>query len=453
MSRRFSLAFLSLFLVSLAPTALAALTIQSWPASTSGVDISGDLKQLVGLIEPSGLTWHSGRQQLLVVGDEGQLAALNRDGSTVTLWYPGGDLEDVTVVDPSTSVVYLANEDGSIYSYDLSTKKVVQSWDVSALFPEIVGAGMEGLTYAEGYFYAGYQKDGKVYKLDLSQSTVKVVSTFAALSGSGYTDLAALHFSNGYLYGVYDAGDLLFQMDLEGTVKNVYSLPGQDQEGFAIGEDTNADGDADAYVAQDSGGIMDYDGFALPVAPTLIPVPTVTDNDKDGSPVESDCTDNDASVSSLKTYYVDADKDGLGSQSSSSLCSATAPYAYSLNNSDTNDTIPNAGVEISGDGKDNDGDGLVDEVNTLASNGVHPYYGTLDVNTSATKKIVSFTGIKNGHVLVRYADNSIYDYSALNVTTKTAAGVSLKKGTAYLVVKVGRATVTLNGYTGAVLSN
>ena len=139
----------------------AGLVLNAWPASQDAVSIDATLDSVLPGNEPSGLAWHSGRGQLLGVGDEGQLFAMNTDGSKLTVWQVGGDLEDVTVADPSSSYVYLADENGYIVKYNLSTGGKVQSWDIRNWLPELdcdgdssttSTCGMEALTYADGYF-------------------------------------------------------------------------------------------------------------------------------------------------------------------------------------------------------------------------------------------------------------------------------------------------------------
>jgi hypothetical protein len=439
-----------LLVASLLMTAFAGVVfaVSAWPTSTSGVEIGSNVRAVYPAIEPSGLAWHSGRQQLLLVGDEGQLMAFNRDGSNVTLWNVGGDLEDVTVVDPSSNYVYLADEDGKIVKYNLATSSVAQSWSITSLMPEINGAGMEGLTYADGYFYAGYQLNGKIYVLDLSGSSVVKVGELAGLSGSGYTDLSGLHYRDGYLYALYSS--TLAIMKTDGTVMVTYAVPGSDQEGLALGEDSNGDGDADMYIAQDSSGtIYDYDNF--PIYGWTAPVVTDPDSDGDGVPASSDCNDNDASVSSLQTYYVDSDGDGLGSQTAVLLCSATAPSGYATNSLDAIDTIYNPGIEVVGDKVDNDGDGKVDEVNTVAENGYHPYYSGMDPSVSSTGKIKTVWGLGYGDFGVRYVDGSNYRYSLSDTTSRTKSKVTLIPGTAYANITVGTTVYKVNLYTGQAL--
>ncbi len=242
--------------VALSATALAAT---AWP-SNSTFEIGGQVRELVSGIEPSGLMWHSGRNQLFMVGDEGQIVAMDKDGSNPTVWNAGGDLEDITVQSTSSNFVFLADEDGKIVKYDLSRSRAVKSWDVTRWMPEVNGAGMEALTYANGYFYAGYQANGKIYVLDLSRSTPRKVREINA--PSGYTDISGLHYRDGYLYALYS--NTLFVMTTDGTVKETYSVPGSDQEGLALGADSNNDGDADMYVAEDStGNLYQYDNFPI----------------------------------------------------------------------------------------------------------------------------------------------------------------------------------------------
>ncbi len=451
--------FAVLLFSSISATAFAALTLTAWP-TTSTVDISAGAQTAYPGLEPSGLAWHSGLNKLLLVGDEGQLLTMNTDGSSVTLYQVGGDLEDVTVVDPASNFVYLADEGSAtvgarILKYDLSTRTVAQIWDVSGLMPELNGLGMEGLTYADGYFYAGYQYNGKIYVLDLSGTTAVKVKDFAGLSGSGYTDLSGLHYRDGYLYALYS--NVMAIIDMNGEVKMTYSVVGTDQEGLALGADGNGDGDADMFIAEDSTGkVYDYDNFPIygwvAPAPTPEPTPVPVDPDADGDGVLAslDCNDSDPKVSSLQNYYVDADLDGNGSSTATAtqFCSATAPSGYSAIHTDKYDTISNAGVEVSNDGVDNDGDGVVDEHNTVALNGYHPYFSTLDVNSSSSKKIIGYWGLKNGEIGVRYADWSVYRYQAFVGKTNTATKVSLVSGTGYLKVTLSGKSVTLNGYTG-----
>lgn len=432
----------------LATFSSAALAANSWP-TTSTEEIGSGVRAAYSAIEPSGLAWHEGRNQLIGVGNEGHLFAFNTDGSNVSLWQVGGDLEDVAVADPTSDYVYLANEDGWIYKFNLSTGAIAQSWDVRTWLPEVAcgtssNCGMEGLTYANGYFYAGYQLNGKIFVLDLSGSTAVKVNEFAAVRSW----LSGLHYRDGYLYALY--GGTMSVLDMSGNELTNYSVPGGAQEGVALGRDSNGDGDANMFIAQDSGEIYSYDNFPLYgwTAPVVVTDP---DADGDGVKASADCNDADASVSSYQSYFVDADLDGLGSKTTASLCSASAPSGYSTNSNDTNDSIPNAGVEITGDKVDNDGDGKIDEVNTVEENGYHPYYSTLDPSVSSSGKIRTVWALRYGDFGVRYADGSNYRYSLVNTNTKSFSRITLVSGTAYAYVTVGSTTYKVNLYTGRVV--
>lgn len=445
-----------LVFAGLSTTALAATTILSWPTNGT-VEIGSGARALYSALEPSGLVWHSGRNQLMVVGDEGQVIAMDEDGSNASLWSVSGDLEDITMVDPSSNYVYLADEDGSIKKYNLSTRAVTQTWSVTTWMPELdcdgiasttSTCGMEALTYADGYFYAGYQYTGKIFKLDLSGTTAVKMAEYTAYSASNRS-ISGLTYKDDYLYALYN--DTLVVMDLSGNIKTAYDVPNSGQEGVAIGEDGNADGDANIFIAEDgTGRIYSYDNFPLYgwTAPVVVTDP---DTDGDGVVDSLDCSDSDASVNSFATFYTDADGDGLGSDSTASLCAVSAPAGYSSNSNDTNDSIPNAGVEIAGDGVDNDGDGIIDEAN-IGSAGLHPYYSTLDANINSVGKISRYWGLRNGQVGVVYADGSIYRYQPFTGTTSSTTSLVSIYGTAYFTVTLNGSTVYMNGYTGAVES-
>jgi len=92
-----------LSLVLSAGTAAAA----AWPASTAGDNLGGGLSG----VEPSGIVWDNYTGAIWVVGDEGELARMERDGSLTTVWtiQSGLDLEAVAVTGVAPKI-YLGQE-------------------------------------------------------------------------------------------------------------------------------------------------------------------------------------------------------------------------------------------------------------------------------------------------------------------------------------------------------
>jgi hypothetical protein len=80
------------------------------------------------------------------------------------------------------------------------------------------------------------------------------------------------------------------------------------------------------------------------------------DHDNDGSEIGIDCNDNDPAIYANQTYYRDNDKDGLGDpKNSTSICSMTVPTGYVSNSKDLNDNdYDNDGVAIGTDCNDSD---------------------------------------------------------------------------------------------------
>lgn len=235
-------------------------------------------------------------------------------------------------------------------------------------------------------------------------------------------------------------------------VEEVAVVVDVDGDGVEATTDCN---DNDASVSANVTYYLDADGDGLGTAgsPTSVcsstaPSGTVTnssdtndsDYDNDGTATGSDCNDSDASLSANVTYYRDADGDGLGDAAvTTSMCSNSAPSGYVSNSSDTNDsgtTTTTSSIEISGNGVDDDGDGIVDEYNTVAENGYHPTYSGLDPASSSTytSTVRSVTGSTYGVILVKYVDNSIYAYTVLSTSSSRTLYVKSWRSTGYIFV-------------------
>ena len=459
MRRLVSLLMIGFVLCAGLPT--KALASSAWPANSVGTDISAALMSAHVGFEPSGITWHEGRQSYFVVGDGGELAEITGAGTLENYWSPGYNLEGIAIPDNNGDTVYLLDENStSVYGFSISTGTLNgDSWDFSTVDvdssanSEFLNAnnnlGLEGIEWVSdgshpygttsmgGVFYVGWQYDGDIFAF--SPDASGAVTFLAQISTtSGYTDLAGLDFDEdtGILYLDFDGLDLLEQYSLNGTLNASFTLPGTSQEGISVHTDCAA-GLAEVAVADDSGLVMLYTGFPS----TCIPV----DEDGDGVLAWLDCDDADAAVNVEETYYQDADGDGFGSLSASiTSCSMVAPAGYVSNSSDLYD---NAKIEISRDGVDNDGDGIVDENNNLIENGVHVLYGTEDAKTSTSLVLAR---IVNSRVLVTYRDMSRYAYFVqLNGANCIVTPVS---GSAYLMAGCGDRYLLMNGLTGAILN-
>lgn len=112
----------SLFVLLFATTVHA---VSPWPASLTGTQVASGLATLnttADGFEASGVAYLSG-YGYITNGDDG-VAVISDTSSVMQYWFPGGDLEDVTLTDTSAvdHVVYLANETGSkIEAFNLNT--------------------------------------------------------------------------------------------------------------------------------------------------------------------------------------------------------------------------------------------------------------------------------------------------------------------------------------------
>lgn len=178
--------------------------------------------------EASGVVWHPRLNRLFTVHDGnsslgGSVTVLNLDGSNVTNWVLGRDLEGVTVANPNSNFVYLAQEqpNDSVVEFNFVTGAVTKVWDLTNLanctsgceadgvpFPDPPGnAGIEAITFVPdpgpsgGVFYLGIQSTGYVSKvrIDLSSSTGKYqylghAARLGPWNGPGGVGVQGLHY-------------------------------------------------------------------------------------------------------------------------------------------------------------------------------------------------------------------------------------------------------------------
>jgi hypothetical protein len=170
--------------------------------------------------------------------------------------------------------------------------------------------GLEGLTFipnnedAEGgRFYVGIQATGEIFIFSLpilssfTDNTVTFVENFTP--ENQMQDLSGLYYClrNDILYGIYDSFNLLVAMNTDGTSVKEWQLPGNDQEGFAIGDNGLV------YVAEDVDEVWRYQFARLPKANAGADR-MVTDSDGDG--IYSYTFDGSGSVDALEYRWFES---------------------------------------------------------------------------------------------------------------------------------------------------
>lgn len=248
-------------------TATAAWSAVPFPSEAlPGTSIGGNLPSSY---EPSGIVWHPRLQKLFVVSDDGIVSSMNADGTDVNSWYPGGDIESITIAQPQSNFIYLGIEHpDSIKEFNISTGNVTRTFNLTNWMTGSNNSGLEALTFVPdaddaegGLFYAGLQDTGQIFVFRLpilTSSTSTVVTHIRTIPAiDNISDISGLHYevSQNVLYAIYDSTNLLRAMKPDGTLIKEWNLPGNDQEGITLKG-------TELYIAQDSGGVYKYSPFA-----------------------------------------------------------------------------------------------------------------------------------------------------------------------------------------------
>lgn len=227
--------------------------------SSSGVEIGFNLSDAY---EPSGAAWHFKLNDLILVSDEGTMSVVNEEGDILlnySVSSPYRDLEAVAIADPDSAFVYLGVESpDSILEMNINTGQIIRVFDLTPWMQGADNSGLEALAFVPdstsdegGFFYAGHQGEGTLYVFELSLNSggtsVSLVKTIA--SPQGFTDISGLDYDadTDTVYAIYDSFDQMIAMDIDGKVLESQSLPGNDQEGIAIGPGCAV------YIAEDVG--------------------------------------------------------------------------------------------------------------------------------------------------------------------------------------------------------
>jgi len=261
-----------------------ALTAQSWPAGSGTAYNLHSLELTLGrTVEPSGASWHAGRNRLYVASDEGDVIEMDINGGVTNHWFAGGDLEGIAIANSSSNLIYLGVEGvNSIVEFNAATGTVTgKSWNLQSSMGSSASIGLEALAFVPngehpyddsasgGLFYAGRQSNGTealVYVFDVNLSvsgSVSLVDIFRPRRGTN--DIAALEYdaSTRKLYAVFDDSNLLAVMNTDGAVVEEYTLPGFAEEAFAIIPDCGL-GQAVIFIGDDSTPkVWKYTGFPV----------------------------------------------------------------------------------------------------------------------------------------------------------------------------------------------
>lgn len=259
--------------------------VDSWPAD-SGITIAT-------FSEPSGAVWHAARNSLLIIEDNGDIRELSDTGTLLNSWHISGDLEGAALAENSNYLYIGIEYPERIVEFDLIAGALTgKSWNISSWMNGNAASGLEGLTYHDGYFYAGSQLDGKIYVFNVDLNNSGVVSYISTITpnASYVSDISGLDYlaTTKLQYVIYDTYDRLVELSSDNTINKEYVLPGEAQEGVALKADC-ATSTAAVFIAQDSGTIVKYNNY-----PIICDVDVDGDNDNDNTnSTDVNDTDND----------------------------------------------------------------------------------------------------------------------------------------------------------------
>eukprot|EP01114_Cavostelium_apophysatum_P001041 TRINITY_DN108_c0_g1_i1.p1 TRINITY_DN108_c0_g1~~TRINITY_DN108_c0_g1_i1.p1 ORF type:complete len:970 (-),score=304.90 TRINITY_DN108_c0_g1_i1:115-3024(-) len=195
---------------------------------------------------PSDLHYNPSTKKLITVGPN-MLTYIETGGSHKTEnWPVSGDLEAVTSVPSKSGFLYLGVEyPPAILEFDESSHSVTRTITLDLGSDITSQEGLEGLAFVPssghpngGQFWAGNQKDGKIYVFDIdltsSDSTAQLQESFAALPG--LTGVSTLWYSEetDVVYGITDR-KWLFAIDpATRAVKKTWAIGVGNPEGVVV---------------------------------------------------------------------------------------------------------------------------------------------------------------------------------------------------------------------------
>lgn len=274
--QRYDLIFAWIVLISLAvPNLFAQETVVKFPHKNKPIHVAGHVPKghLPSGFEPSGLTWHPRLKKLVCVGDDGETATMNIDGSdfqnTPYRVNFKTDFEAVTVADPNSDFVYIGTErPNTIIEFDLVTRKYTRQFVLSDILPEAGNEGIEAMTFVPdvndpegGLFYVGYQKTGSIYRVRLPIKSSSTATDATAIDHftplPKHTDLSGLTWDDKHnrLLAIWDKPNIMAAISRDGKVLKIWEkVRGNNQEGIVLI-------DGNLYIAEDSGDLYKYPDF------------------------------------------------------------------------------------------------------------------------------------------------------------------------------------------------
>lgn len=312
--------FVAILALACAARPASLFAAAPFPAQLPGTAINQNLPSDV---EPSGIVWHPRLNQLFVISDNGWLHKMNLDGTGVMSWFLGGDLEAVTIADPATNFVYIANENVYwIHEFNFVTGQVTRTFDLSPWITAPANLGIEGLAFVNkaghpegGEFYVGMQGDCRILRFSLpvktswTSLTATYIATIAPVAGMSIIGDLNYDVTSDTLYVLYNGSNVIRAMRPDGAYIADWQAPLNYQEGIAVNPSN-----CEIYIADDSGPVYRYSGFST------------GDQDGDGVPNCADaCPGTGAGqavdAQGCSCYQIDADHDGVAD--CSDLCQGT----------------------------------------------------------------------------------------------------------------------------------
>ena len=380
--------------------------------------------------EPSGIEWLSALNKLALVSDGGTFSTMNIYGTEVTSWNIGGYIEGVSRTANSNTVYIVTEYPMAIREVDATHGQTLHTWSLTGIVPNppSTNSALEGIAYVPAsensygidIVVVGMQGTGELYALALG-TTATLLGSMTPYSSGDLSDLFYNSEEN-LLYILYDSENIMKQVNLDGTVVATMSIPGYDQEGIAV-LPACPTGTTTLFIAEDSGRVMTYTGFA-----TTCPATPPTDSDSDGVPDsfdicpgydDNDDRDNDGTPDGCDTVD-DRDEDSDGLTNAQELV-----YGTNAQIADTDGDALNDGLEIfyrtNPLDSDSDNGGVLD--GQEITNGTNPLDASDDISADPNK-ITGYLVNKDATVLVNYADNTMLTIDPYAGYTQINAGLN-----------------------------